>query len=182
MAPYASRYARAFAQVAEASNIDLVVARQQMADFAATLHESRVLREVLTDPSISNGQKLKVIDALASRLGMLPPVRNFLAVIMDHQRLAELDTILTEYDAVADRTAGVTEVEIVSSRLLDPEERTDLMAKAEELAGNRVNATFRVDALLLGGAILKIGSIIYDGSLQAQLAGLKKRLAEAHAG
>ena len=61
--------------------------------------DSHELREVLMNPSIVNEQKLKVLDAIAGRIGMIPQVRNFLAVIMDHQRLAELDEILTEYHA-----------------------------------------------------------------------------------
>ena len=182
MAAYASRYARAFAQVAASSKLDLAAARQHLSDFAATLTGSRELREVLTDPSIALEQKLKVLDAIAQRLGMAQPVRNFVAVIIDHQRLSELNDILVEYDAVADLNAGTTEVEVISARGLDDAEREALIAKAGELAGGHIHASFREDASLLGGAVLKIGSTIYDGSLKAQLAGMKQRLVEAHAG
>ena len=179
MAAFASRYARAFAQVARSVNLDLAAAQQQLSNFAATLAGSRELREVLMNPSLPNEQKLKVVDAIADRLGMEKPVRNFVAVIMDHQRLAELDSILAEYAAVADVNAGVTEVEVISARPLDEGEKNNLIDKAGELAGSRIQASFREDASLLGGAILKIGSTIYDGSLKAQLVGLKQRLIEA---
>ena len=53
-----------------------------------------------------------------------------------------------------------------------------LVTKAGELAGTRIHASFREDASLLGGAVLKIGSTIYDGSLKAQLAGMKQRLVQ----
>ena len=179
MAAFASRYARAFAQVARSANLDLAAAQQQLSDFAATFAGSRELREVLMNPSLPGDQKLKVVDAIAHRLGMEKPVRNFVAVIMDHQRLAELDGILAEYAAVADVNAGLTEVEIISARSLDEGERNSLIEKAGELAKSRIHASFREDASLLGGAVLKIGSTIYDGSLKAQLAGLKQRLVEA---
>ncbi len=71
------------------------------------------------NPSIANEQKLKVLDAIAGRIGMFPQVRNFLAVIMDHQRLAELEEILTEYHAVADEQSGVAEAEITSAHPLN---------------------------------------------------------------
>src|ERR1700746_6281 len=96
------RYAHAFASVAAASHLDTTAAQQQLKDFSATLGGSRELREVLMNPSIANEQKLKVLDAIAKRIGMFPQVRNFIAVIMEHQRLAELDEILAEYRAVAD--------------------------------------------------------------------------------
>jgi F-type H+-transporting ATPase subunit delta len=179
MAAFAARYARAFAQVASATHLDLAAAQQQLRAFAETLTGSRELREVLMNPSLPNQQKLKVIDAIAQRLTMSQTVRNFVAVIMDHQRLSELDAILAEYAAVADTRAGLTEVEIISARPLDEKERNNLASKAGELAGGRVNASFVEDPSLLGGAVLKIGSTIYDGSLKAQLAGIKQRLAEA---
>lgn len=181
MAAFASRYARAFAQVAAATKIDLIAAQSQLRDFAATLAGSRELREVLMNPAIVSEQKLKVIDAIAARLDMFPPVRNFIAVIMDHQRLGELDGILAEYDAVADQNGGMIEVEVISSRPLDDSERNDLLARAGTLAGGQVRATFHEDASLLGGAVLKIGSTIYDGSLKGQLAGLRQQLAGGRA-
>ncbi len=179
MAAFAARYARAFAQAARTSGIDLIAAQGQLTGFAATLANSRELRDVLMNPSLATDQKLRVIDAIAERLNMTRPVRNFLAVIMDHQRLAEMDDILAEYAAVADTNAGVTEVEIFSARPLAEEERNHLLVKAGELANSRINASFREDASLLGGAVLKVGSTIYDGSLKAQLAIMKQRLSGA---
>ena len=180
MAAFAARYARAFAQVVSSMNLDATSAHQQLRAFAATFTGSRELREVLMNPSLPNEQKLKVVDAIASRLSMAKPVRNFVAVIMDHQRLGELDNILMEYAAIADRNAGMTEVSIVSARPLEEEERRALVTQAESLAGSRINPNFSEDPSLLGGAVLKIGSTIYDGSLKAQFAGMKQRLTHAH--
>ncbi len=181
MAAFAARYARAFAQVVGAMNLDVEAAQQQLGNFSATLSGSRELREVLMNPSLPNQQKLKVVDAIASRLSMAQPVRNFIAVVMDHQRLNDLDGILAEYAAVVDLSAGMTEVEITSARPLADTERTSLLERAASLAGSRINASFHEDSSLLGGAILKIGSTIYDGSVKAQLAGMKQRLTEARA-
>ena len=103
---------------------------QQLRDFAATLASSRDLREVLMNPSLALQQKLKVVDAIAHRLGMSQSVRNFVAVIMDHQRLDEMDSILAEYSALADTNAGMTEIQIVSARPLEEDERNALMSTA----------------------------------------------------
>ena len=179
MASFASRYARAFSQVAQTTGLDARTAQQQLRDFAATLSGSRELREVLINPALPAKQKLKVIDAIAARLKMTKPVRNFLAVIMDHQRLMELEGILSEYAALVDTTAGVVEVEVISARPLETDEKDHLTARAGELAGKEIHASFREDASILGGAVLKIGSTIYDGSLRAQLAEMKQRLTDA---
>jgi F-type H+-transporting ATPase subunit delta len=128
------------------------------------------------NPSIANDQKLKVLDAIAARIGMFPQVRNFIAVIMDHQRLDELNEILDEYHLVADKQSHMAEAEITSARPLNEQDRAELEAQVAKLAGGRVRATYRQDATLLGGAVVRIGSTVYDGSIRAQLQQLKQKL------
>jgi F-type H+-transporting ATPase subunit delta len=173
------RYAHAFASVAASSHLDVAAAQRQLNDFSETLAGSRELREVLMNPSIPNEQKLKVLDAIAGRIGMFPQVRNFLAVIMQHQRLAELDEILTEYHAVSDEQSGLVEAEITSARPLNDQDRAGLEAQVAKLAGGKVRATWLQDATLLGGAVVRIGSTVYDGSVRAQLQQLKQKLVNA---
>jgi F-type H+-transporting ATPase subunit delta len=173
------RYAHAFASVADSSRLDVAAAQQQLNDFSGTLAGSRELREVLMNPSIANEQKLRVLDAIAGRIGMFPQVRNFIAVIMDHQRLDELDEILTEYHAVADDQSGLTEAEVTSARPLNDEDRAELETQVARLAGGRVRTTYSQDASLLGGAVVSIGSTVYDGSIRTQLQQLKQKLVNA---
>ena len=179
MAVFAPRYAQAFAQVAASNHLDVAVAQQQIRDFAGTLAGSSELREVLLNPSISGDQKLKVLDAIAGRIGMLPQVRNFIAVIMDHHRLGALDEILSEYDLVTDEGSGIAEAEITSAKPLNDEDRAELEAQVAKLAGGRVRASYRQDSTLLGGAVVRIGSTVYDGSVRAQLQQLKEKLINA---
>jgi F-type H+-transporting ATPase subunit delta len=173
------RYAHACASVAASNHLDVQAAQQQLRDFSDTFAGSEELREVLMNPSIGGEQKLKVLDAIAGRIGMLAQVRNFLAVIMDHQRLAELNEILAEYHSVADEQAGMAEAEITSAHPLNDEDRAELEAQVAKLAGGRVRATYRQDPTLLGGAVVRIGSTVYDGSLRGQFQQLKQRLVNA---
>jgi F-type H+-transporting ATPase subunit delta len=179
MSVIALRYAHAFASVVASQKLDAEAAQQQLGDFRATFEGSRELREVLSDPAIVREQKLKVLDAIAGKIGMVPQVRNFIAVIMDHDRLADLGEILDEYHAVADEEAGLSEAEIVSAHVLNEEDRSALEAQVAKLAGGRIRATYSEDASLLGGAVVRIGSTVYDGSIRAQLDRLKQRLVSA---
>jgi F-type H+-transporting ATPase subunit delta len=179
MASSAPRYARAFAEVAESARLDAVKAQQQMHDFADTLAGSGELREFLENPSIETPKKLKVLDAIAVRIGMYAQVRNFFAVILEHHRLPELNEILTAYGELVDEHAGAVEARITSSRPLNAVDRAQLEAQVTRLAGARVRASYAEDASLLGGAIVEIGSTIYDGSVRAQLQQLKQKLVNA---
>ncbi len=173
---FALRYAHAFASVAQQAGLDSTQSQMQMEDFSRTLGGSAPLREVLTDPSIQNDQKLAVLDELARRMGMFREVRNFVAVIMDHGRLGELQQILTEYHKLAEQGLGIAEVEVTSARELNPDDRQQLEFEISKLAVSRVKVSYSLDPELLGGAVIRIGSTVYDGSVRAQLNGMRQAL------
>ncbi len=179
MSVVALRYAHAFASVVASQKVDAAAAQQQLEDFRGTFAGSRELREVLMDPAILREQKLRVLDAIAQRIGMSPQVRNFVAVIMEHDRLHDLGEILDEYHAVADEQSGFSEAEITSARVLSEEDRSALEAQVTKLAGGQIRTTYREDPSLLGGAVVRIGSTVYDGSLRAQLEQMKQKLVTA---
>ena len=109
-------------------------------------------------------------------------VRNFIAVIAHHQRLHELRSMVEAYATIADEASSVAEAEIVSAQPLDEKNRKLLEGKISTLTGlQRVHATYSEDATLLGGAVVTIGSTVYDGSIRAQLQQLKARLIAAGA-
>ena len=179
MAIFEPRYARAFAAVVESAGLDAGAAQVQLRDFAETLAGSHELREFLMNPSIVTEQKLKVLDAIAGRIGMFPKVRNFVAVIVEHDRLGALDDILKEYGELAAAHDRLTEAVVTSARPLNADDRAELEVQIRKLAGGRVRANYLEDASLLGGAVVQIGSTIYDGSVRAQLQQLKQRLVNA---
>ena len=119
----ALRYAHACASAAASAKLDVPAAQQQMSDFAATLAGSRELREILENPSIPSDQKLAVVDGIAAKLGLMREVRNFIAVMMDHQRLSDLNEIIAAYDQVADAGLGLAEAEITSAFDLNEDDR-----------------------------------------------------------
>ena len=175
----ASRYARAFAQAAESAGLDSAKVQLQMEEFSETVAGSGALRDFLVNPSVAMPQKLKVLDAISARMGLAREVRNLVAVVLEHQRLGEWDEIRAEYRELSDERAGAVEATITSARPLDPEQRAELEANVARVAGGRVRASYVEDPSLLGGAVVQVGSTIYDGSVRAQLRQLKQKLVNA---
>ena len=58
------------------------------------VHESEELRKVWESPAISPEQKRAVLDAIAKQIGAAKPIRNFIAVLIDHRRIAMLDDMV----------------------------------------------------------------------------------------
>ena len=174
------RYAHALDDVVVSQNLSRDAVKMQLNDFVSTLGVSAGLREVLENPSIPGDQKLRLLDALAGRLGMNRTVRNFVAVIIDHQRLHELPDMIEAYLQRADSDNGVAEAEVTSARPLDESGRRTLEASIAKLTGgSSVRAVYREDPALLGGAVIRVGSTVYDGSVRGQLEQMKERMVAA---
>lgn len=176
MALFASRYAVAFAEAVGNAGVDPAELGQQLDDFAFAWNESHELRYLFTDPVIPASQKVSVLDKLNERVGLSPLVRNFVAVLIDHDRIGAFNEVVEEYRKEMDRRRGILEADIVTARPLDEDERRQLEARVGELAGGRVNAKYREDHSLLGGVIVTLGSTVYDGSVRGQLDRLKEEL------
>jgi F-type H+-transporting ATPase subunit delta len=72
---------------------------------------------------------------------------------------------------------GLAEAEVTSARDLDTSERRTLEMQIEKVTGRKVRALYATDRTILGGAIVKVGSTIYDGSIRGQLRRMKEQLA-----
>ena len=179
MAMITLRYAHAFEQVVLAEKLDPGAALSQLRDFADTFAGSADLREVLMDPSLPKDQKLKVLDAIGGKIGIFPQVRNFIAVITEHDRLHQLNEIINEYASAADADSGVSDAEITTALPLNDQDRQELETEVGRLAGGQVRTVYLQDATLLGGVIVKLGSTVYDGSIRGQLAQMKQKLINA---
>lgn len=176
MADFAARYARAFADVVLNSRVSTDQVNTQLGDFLITLKESPDLRQALFNPALAVDVRVKVIDALALRLHLSQEVRNFLAVLLRHERMNAIEEIVAEFRAEMNRRQGISEIEVISARRLDEDERYQMEQQVARLAGTEVRARFREDRGLIGGAIVKIGGTIYDGSVRGRLDRMKQEL------
>jgi F-type H+-transporting ATPase subunit delta len=179
MAAIASRYARALVEVVLEQRIDPDIARQQLRSIVEAVHESVELRRVWESPAISADQKRAVLDAIAGQMDALKPIRNFIAVLIDHRRIAMLDDITRQFETELDAQLGFAEAEISSARQLSAEEQRVLEAQIERLTGKKVRARYASNPELLGGVMVRVGSTIYDGSVRGQLEKMKQELMTA---
>jgi F-type H+-transporting ATPase subunit delta len=176
MSVFSARYARAFTDVIFSAKLSFPEVDRQLSDFAATWHGSSELRELLSNPAFPAEQKVAFLDTLNERMGLAPQVRNFIAVMINHDRLSALDEVLADFRREMNASLGISEVEVVTARKLDEVERRQLEEQVGRLAGTRVQAKFEEDSSLLGGAVVRIGSTVYDGSVRGRLQRLKEQL------
>ncbi len=176
MASVTSTYARALADVVFDQRLDPGKTLQEAQSLAQLVASSQQLRDVWAAPSIPAEQKRALLDAIVAREGLSRSVRNFMAVLMDHRRIKFLEPIVKEFAQELNRRLGFIEAQIVSARDLGQAERTALEAQVERLTGHKVRALYSQDGAILGGAIIKVGSTIYDGSVKGQLERIREAI------
>lgn len=176
MASVASTYARAFADVVLGSDLDVNRALGELHAIAGLLTESSELRRVWENPAIPAEQKRALLDAIARQDGISKQARNLIAVLIDHRRIHFLEPILRELEKELDARMGFAEADITSVRQLADVEKRAVEAQVEKLTGKKVRAHYGQDASLLGGAVLRIGSTIYDGSVKGQLERIRQEI------
>jgi F-type H+-transporting ATPase subunit delta len=143
------------------------------------VHESDELRRVWDSPAIPPEQKRAVLDGIAKQIGAVKPIRNFIAILIDHRRIPMLTDIQRQFEAELDAQLGFVEVEITSARTLTPGEKRDLENRIERMTAKKVRARYLSNKDLLGGVSVKVGSTIYDGSVRGQLEKMREQLSMA---
>ena len=171
----ARRYARALFSLAKEEHRVREVGGELDA-LAALFAESSELREALLTPLHPVEERKAVLRAVSERAGMSPTVSNFYAYLIDQRRLVEFDGIHLEYRALADADAGLMTAEVVAASPLDDRRKDRLRRALSERTGREVQLDVRVDPELIGGAIAKVGGLVFDGSLRTQLSQLRANL------
>jgi F-type H+-transporting ATPase subunit delta len=176
MAAFVARYAAAFADVVTAAKLDTAAIGRQLSDFLATWEGSLELREFFVNPAIPAAQKVGILDKLNAKLGMQKELRNLLAVLITNDRIGHVSEVAAAYRRLLQEQSGIRPAEIVTARALNKTDRDALVAQVAKLAGGRIEPSFKLDQSILGGAVVRIGSTVYDGSVRGRLDRLKETL------
>ena len=114
------------------------------------LSESADLRRVWENPAVPAEQKRKLLDAIVQREGIDKPVRNLVAVLIDHRRLPFLPRIVEQFEKELDARMGFAEAQISSARELGDAEKRALEAQIAKMTGKKVRAQLWTGSVVAG--------------------------------
>ena len=171
----ARRYAVALADVALARS-EAQEVREELAAWDALVRSNAQLLEVLRHPAISYEQRLGVLEELIRRARPRPTTANFLKVLLQNGRFAELGEVSTQFAQELDRRSGIVTAQVTTARPLSADAQEALRAKLGQLTGSHVRLQFEVDDELIGGIVTRIGSTLYDGSVRGRLQQMKQKM------
>lgn len=170
----ARRYARALLELATEGNV-LGQIEGELKYVLAILDASPDLKRILFHPAIVVAEKRNLVEQVfgnqISALSM-----NFLNFVVDRRREIFLSEIIIEFVHLANEVRNLVDAEVVTAVEFSDEELAALKARLVKLTGKTVNLKPVVDPGLIGGAVVKMGDQIIDGSIASKLTNMRDTL------
>jgi F-type H+-transporting ATPase subunit delta len=171
----ARRYAKAlFSLAVEKNRVDAwgdgLVALGQAVD------RSPELRDVLQNPAYTREDRAAVVAKLAAATQLDAEPAALLNLLGDRNRLSGLSSVIGAYRELADVELGRLRAKVTSAVPLDDAAIQAIAEKLSAATQKKVLVERAVDPAILGGVVAQVGSVVYDGSLRAQLEDLRSTL------
>jgi F-type H+-transporting ATPase subunit delta len=172
------RYARSLAEVVFEEKLEQTVTGD-LQTYSEIFKAVPDLMNAFDSPGVPNEAKVKLLQSLLEVHPIDPVTRNFLKVLLEHNRIRYYQQIYELYLESVNEHNGIVSAVVSTAMPLEPSEAAVLEKKLSDVTGKTVNMEPQTDADLLGGIVVQIGDTIFDGSIRTKLAEMKRRLAEA---
>jgi F-type H+-transporting ATPase subunit delta len=173
-------YAQAVFELAHAAG-ELPQWSEALGVAANLLADGRVA-EYLSNPALSDDRRLEFLTGLfASGGGRLlaggdRKGTNFLKLLLEYGRVVVLPEIAEHFELLKAQIENVVDVTVVSAAPLSAERQSAISTALRARLGRDINLETEIDQNLIGGAVIKAGDVVIDGSLRARLDGLTNAL------
>ena len=172
----ARRYATALADVVIERRKEREV-QNELDQWAEMIEAHPQLKEVFANPTIVYDHKRKVLEDLISRTRVTETTASFLRVLLKNQRLSQLRAIAERFGQVLDERGGVVAAHVTTARPIPEDLKNSLHETLAAATGRKVRLSFATDESIIGGLVARIGSTIFDGSVESQLDRLANEMA-----
>ena len=173
----AARYARALFDVVIREG-DPERVEQELTAFAE-LFAGNLELQALTSPAVRMTAKRGVIEHIVSRMAPSPALGRLMLMLADRDRLALVPDVAASYRERWMAHRRIVRAEVTTAAPLSPEGAARFEERLAAATGGRVAMTTLVYPSLIGGAVARVGSTVYDGSIATQLAKMRTRLQES---
>ena len=152
----------------------LTIAGQLLAD--------KALVEYLRNPEFSDEQRLDFLSGLFAKAGakVLAGANehgtNFVKLLLENGRAAVLPEISTHFEALKAKVENSVDATVTSATELSKEQVDEIATGLKARLGREVRIETEIDENLIGGAVIRAGDVVIDGSLRARLEGLATAL------
>ena len=149
---------------------------ENLKDFAGLCTDNPEFSKVIANPVFSVDDRKKVLDAVLQKSSFADPVKNFLRLLLDNNRIGGIEDVSAYYTRLTDEISNLIRADILTARPLKDEAMDNLSVVLAKITSKTVKIKVEEDESLIGGLVVKIGDLVLDGSVRAQIEGLKESL------
>ena len=169
------KYARAFLQIGQREG-NYEALGQELERMQDLLQKSKELRSVLFSFAYPPATRKKIVGALGPSLGLSKVTLDFLHLLIARERMDHFPEIVKSYRSLCDEVSNRIRATLVAPGAISPDAVGEIQSQLEFQTGKKVILSVEQDPSLIGGALTRIGNVIYDGSLRTQLARVRENL------
>lgn len=142
------------------------------------------LVEYLGTPALSDAKRLEFLSGLFKNAGATKLAGgdqrgdNFLKLLFENKRAKVMPEIAAHFEVLKADIENTVEATVTSAAPLNSAQQEKIASALKKRLGREVNITTKIDENLIGGAVIRAGDVVIDGSLRARLEGLANALAK----
>ena len=172
------RYSKALLALALESGEPLDTLQEEVESFSSALFSDARTINFLTNPNVLMEDRLKGFDKILASAEVRPLLTYLSRLLIRKGRLPLFPDIATEFQKLVDRQSGVVRASVTSSKDLSHDEEETLRTILNRRFGKKIVLSVSVDRSLIGGLVIKVGSLSFDGSIRSQLKDIQSQLLE----
>ena len=169
------RYAKALLSLGQEDG-QYQIYGENLQEFSSFCSANNEFFQVISNQIFSVEERKKIIDFGLGKSGFPDIVKNFLRLLLDKNRIRSIHEITDYYSRLTDELLSVTHAEIVTARPLETKAVERLKEALKGFVSKEIKTEVKEDESLIGGLVVKIGDLVLDGSVRAQIEGLKESL------
>jgi F-type H+-transporting ATPase subunit delta len=170
----ANRYAAALFEAVEGGEAADKI-RTELNTLAEVLSEDQLV-SLVANPRVTEADKNSVLDGVAEAVGVSDKTQNLLKLLLANGRVSIMGGVAEAFAKLADQAAGRLVVTVTSATDLSAEAKAGVDSRLTEVLGGKADISHRVDADILGGLVIQVGSTIFDNSIRHHLTQLRQGL------
>lgn len=152
---------------------------EELESVVQAMKQSPELGFLLVNPGYTQQQRHGAVDAVAKVLKLSPLTANFLRLLVDRQRVGDIEQIARVYRALVDQQAGRIRATVTSAGPLSDQDLDRLREAIGRMTGRSIVLESKTDSSLIGGVVAQVGPTMLDGSLRTQLERMRQELKRA---
>jgi F-type H+-transporting ATPase subunit delta len=170
------RYSKALMALALEKNEPLGELQREIDEFSGALAAEPKLMSFLTDPNVLLDDRTRALDKILAAIETRPLITYLARLLLQKGRLVFLPDIVREFQQLVDTHEGVVRASVVSAKELTSEETETIRNLLQARFGKKIVLSVSIDPELIGGLVIKVGSLSFDGSIRSQLKDIQSQL------